>query len=123
MGVLAHGEISYEQVDQESLRNIGTNNILDNGLISEQDYERSLHNIANKIAYAKQPTKAQQSGSPALHDGVFVEQGDQQHLCNIANKIVVVHDDQMFINSRVDNHHEQMLGCHENEDAQSMPRH
>lgn len=117
MGVLAHGEISYEQVDQQSLCNIGTNNILDSGFISEQDYEQSLHNIANKRAYAKQPTKAQQLGSPALHDGVFAEQGDQQRQCNIANKIVDVHDDQMFINGRVGSHHEQILGCHENHDA------
>ena len=72
-------------------------------------------------AYSKQPTNAQQLSSLALHDGVFTKLSDQQCLCNLTNKIVDVHDDQLLISGRVGGYHEQMFGCHENEDAQSMP--
>ena len=72
-------------------------------------------------AYSKQPTNAQQLSSLALDNGVFTELSDQQCLCNITNKIVDVHGDQLLISGRVDSYHEQMFGCHENEDAQFMP--
>lgn len=48
MNSLTYGEITCEQGDQQGLRNIGANNKLDDGFIFYQDYQSSLHNIANK---------------------------------------------------------------------------